>query len=208
MPTPPGCAKRSAKLLASGEATLRHTLAMPARSGQRAKTSSGSEWIYGIEGDPPELPQTVAGPIGAGIDMISEHSYTAFETGNTGVTFEAEVTGRIEHGGRIPVKMAVEWTRYIRTVEIAEGESMGFQPVFFTQALGLDTILWHGRPALAGVVREVPLVRAPAWNPPPSISSPSSGRPSAAFREGDRSRRPRPPRCWRSAWKSSRRTTP
>lgn len=76
------------------EATILESSMVTARSGQRAKVESISEYIYPTEYDPPEVPDTLTQGKDSDIPVAGV-TPTAFETRNLGVTFEVDpVLGR------------------------------------------------------------------------------------------------------------------
>jgi len=72
-----------------GNADIVETATILARSGQRAKAESISEYIYPTEFDPPIVPKDVT--LGSGTNApIGDFTPTAFETRNLGTTIEVD----------------------------------------------------------------------------------------------------------------------
>jgi len=78
------------KWVKENKATIIETVILTARSGQRAKTEAIHEVIYPTEWDPAEIPNDLTLSGKDSISPVTASGATAFETRNTGTTFEVD----------------------------------------------------------------------------------------------------------------------
>lgn len=147
------CYLAAAALIESGEATLRHA-ATCELSVNRARARSGTEVIYPIEWDPPEISPKITGPVEAANQLITEVTPTAFETRLTGVTLEAMMGWR--QGDRLSASIAFERVRLAGKTEFGQNQSQIEQPLFYTQSCATAVGLQVGKPLILSLHRELP----------------------------------------------------
>jgi len=139
----------------SDEATILETAMVTARSGQRAKVESVSEWIYPTEYDPSEIPADLE--LGGGSELSpTPPNPAAFECRNLGLTLEVDpVIGADDT--TIDLNLApelVELEDYNEWPhEDAEDRFRVNVPTFYTMKVTTQVTLIDGRYAFLGTMR-------------------------------------------------------
>ena len=150
-----------------------------ARSGQRATTESISEQIYPTEYEPPELPNSVgvsivpppvkdvptpvpdteklkdAPDLGSLEGIKTPATPTAFETRNTGVTFEIEPT-LAETEKILDLRIAPGHVALVGHTTSGQGLSLIEMPVFENQSVNTSVTLHINQPFLVGTINRPP----------------------------------------------------
>ncbi len=152
--------------------SLEHAHVLRVRSGQRAKVEAITEYPYGTEMDPPQIPQTFSmGPPGslpvlpAGVGRVfppwpyTPMNLSSFNFRNTGVTIEAEATVG-------PDDRTVDLNLAVETVRLATVIPQGLtgevsQPVFESARSNSQKLAFVDRPALAGTLSPAANTGAP-----------------------------------------------
>ncbi len=137
-------------LVLAGEATQVESTYLVTKSGQRARVESVIEWISPIGYDPPEVPGKVAGPIFAGVDLMSFLTPTAFVTENIGLTFEADPV--VGPGAEIiDLNLAPQLAVYLGDNTHGQDESTVHHPVFHTLEDHLSIAVRRGHWAILSI---------------------------------------------------------
>ena len=147
-----------------GKAKILETCMVVCRSGQKATIESIRELIYPTEYEP-----TCQGLFGPGLEipklpLLRPNEFTAFETRNTGVTFEIEPTVG-ENGHFIDLRFVPEIVSLVRFDTWMEhkdpwGEAPWRMPVFETWRVNTGVTLQDGQFEMVSVIS--PKANAPA----------------------------------------------
>ncbi|MDA7920231.1 hypothetical protein N9B73_00625 [Verrucomicrobiales bacterium] len=135
--------------------TILETSVVTARSGQRAKTESGDEYIYGTETSPPSMPSTLT--LGEKAKLPESGPYpAAFETRNLGITLEVDpVLGA--DATTIDLNLAPEIIKLNGHSELFSAESPDTlkisMPIFHRMKISTQVTTLDGRYVLAGSCR-------------------------------------------------------
>lgn len=140
------------------EGTILETAMITARSGQRAKTESGDEYIYPTKVSPPDLPSTLTLSDKAKMPIVAAHP-SDFETRNLGVTLEVDpVLG--SDNTTIDLNLAPEIIKLNGHSEWFSEESQDElkirMPIFHRMKVTTQVTLLDGRYVLAGSCRPLP----------------------------------------------------
>lgn len=138
-----------------GKAAIIETAMVTCRSGQRARASSGSEYIYPTEYDPPEIPNKVKLSGGAKAPETGVNP-TAFETRHVGTTLEVDsVLG--PDNVSIDLNLAPEVVRLDGHVawpnDDVEAKLQARMPIFFKMKITTQVTLLDGGYAFLGTMR-------------------------------------------------------
>lgn len=149
------------------------------RSGERCTTEGISEIIYATEFDPPKLPEQVGVALSPKIEkdvptslpdpskldealpfsgisgLRTPATPTAFETRNTGVTVEAEMT-LSEDGREVSLLIAPEHVSQVGTISWGQELSICEMPVFEAQKLSASGAVRINQPFLLGTANRPP----------------------------------------------------
>ncbi len=138
--------------------TILETSMVTARSGQRAKTESGDEFIYPTEVSPPSMPSTLT--LGEKAQLPDSGPYpSAFETRNLGVTLEVDpVLGADDT--TIDLSLAPEIIKLNGHSDWFSEETPDAMkismPIFHRMKISTQVTLLDGRYVLAGSCRPMP----------------------------------------------------
>lgn len=138
--------------------TILETAVITARSGQRAKTESGDEYIYPSEVAPPSMPSTLT--LGTKAELPESGPYpSGFETRNLGVTLEVDpVIG--SDNLTIDLNLAPEIIMLNGHSELFSEETPDTlkvsMPIFHRMKVTTQITLLDGRYVLAGSCRPMP----------------------------------------------------
>ncbi|MDF1740734.1 MAG: hypothetical protein P1U86_16350 [Verrucomicrobiales bacterium] len=138
--------------------TILETSMITARSGQRAKTESGDEYIYPTEISPPSMPGTLT--LGEEAQLPESSPYpSAFETRNLGITLEVDpVLGA--DGTTIDLNLSPEMIKLSGQSEwFSENTPDAMKismPTFHRMKVTTQVTLLDGRYVLAGSCRPMP----------------------------------------------------
>ena len=144
--------KQVQEMESNGEARLvesSYSISIPS---QRNKVESVREHIYPTEYDPPEVPQTLTGPIDPKTVITTPTNPTAYDIRNVGNTFEFE--GHIVDGFAF-LKIAPELVTFQGNINWSQGIATAQQPLFdvaktqsqFTVRFGGSELFGTFRPA-------------------------------------------------------------
>jgi len=140
------------------EGTILETSMISARSGQRAKTESGDEYIYPTEISPPNLPSTLTLSDRAEMPIVGPHP-SAFETRNLGVTLEVDPVLGADNT-TIDLSLAPEIVKLSGHTEWFSEETQDElkirMPIFHRMKVSTQVTLLDGRYVLAGSCRPMP----------------------------------------------------
>lgn len=138
-----------------GKASVVETMAVTARSGERSKVESGSEFIYPTEFDPPEIPHKVE-LVNQSKAPTTAVNPTGFETRHLGITLEVDpVIGADNFTISLslaPEKVAIEGYTTWPNEEVVPlfKERM---PTFHTMKFTTSVTVTDGRYAFLGTLR-------------------------------------------------------
>ncbi|MEN8783135.1 MAG: hypothetical protein ABF379_02115 [Akkermansiaceae bacterium] len=146
-----------AKLVKAGEAGVIETLCVTALPGQSATSESISEFIYPTEYEPGELPNEINGAAVSGDHPIgSPPTPSAFDTKNTGSTFEVEAM--IDTSMKvIDLRLTPTLVYHVDTVnwgaeKIAGAAGPIEMPSFYVLSIKTGATLRDGQPSMIGAL--------------------------------------------------------
>ncbi len=147
--------KAAQEWVRAGRGTILHTTTVMARSGQRAKVESGSEYIYPTTYNPPRIPNQVSLSEGA-TAPVTGVTPTAFQTRNLGISLEVDpVIG--SDNVTVDLNLAPELIELDgETVWATEEIDEMFQtrhPTFHISKVTTQVALHHGRYVLLGTTK-------------------------------------------------------
>ncbi len=138
------------ELVKTGVATIVETAFSTTKSGQRSRVRSGEEHVYGVEFDPPELPQKLQGPLASGVDVVTPSICTTIEMRPIGL--ELELDPRLgADKTTIELSLAPSITEHAGEISHGQGKSQVKMPLFKSRRLSTNTILLSGDTLLLGV---------------------------------------------------------
>lgn len=133
------------------------------RSGQRAEVHSNLELRFPVEGDPPELPQALAGPIAKEVDPVTWRGVTSLQANRFGFLLQVDaVVGRTLD--IIEVDISMEATRLLKSKEIGKKRSALEMPERRTKRLSTGLTIKSGKPVIIGVHTPVGTNKKPKKN--------------------------------------------
>ena len=135
----------------ASKATVVETAYIVTKSGQRTKVESVLERIYGVEFDPPELPQEVGGPLEAEAIISTPVSATTHEMRPEGIIFEVDPQVGPD-GVTIDLSLAPELVQFLGNVSYGQDESVVEMPLFQTRRVATNISLISGDYVLLGVL--------------------------------------------------------
>lgn len=146
-----------AKLVKAGDAGVLETLCVTALPGQSATSESISEFIYPTEYEPGELPNEINGEAVNGDHPIgSPPTPSAFDTKNTGSTFEVEA--HIDANDSIvELRLTPTLVYHVNTVNWGAEKAVGAagpieMPTFYVLALKTGATVVAGQPSMIGAL--------------------------------------------------------
>ena len=146
----PSAARESVTtLIDAGTASILEASLTVSKSGQHGLVRSGMERIYPVEFDPPELQQTVAGPIDDGVRLATPAHGTTFERRQEG--FWLEGNGTLRPDALVALSLRPRKTTLLGQRTCGQGLSEVKLPIFANQSLATDLSLIDGQHALIGL---------------------------------------------------------
>ncbi|CAN5494994.1 hypothetical protein BH23VER1_BH23VER1_04490 [soil metagenome] len=115
----------------AGEATQVESTYLHTKSGLSARVESIIEWIYPVQYDTPNSPQSVTGPVGADSDLIGSLTPNALETRNVGLILVVDPGARSDGEGS-GIHLAQELCVYLGDNTYGQDESTVNHPVFYS----------------------------------------------------------------------------
>jgi hypothetical protein len=155
-------------LAKDGQAKILETCVLMSRSGQKATVESIREYLYPCEYSPPELPEYISNPPVPKPEKqpVMPFPGIAFETRNTGVTFEIEPTWD-ESASTIELRFVPEVTTQVRLDTWMEhvdewGDASLRMPAFETWRVNTAVTLTPGQFEMVSVITPKPNAPGPA----------------------------------------------
>jgi hypothetical protein len=133
-----------------GEAKSIASTLLRTKSGNRAKGGAGSEFIYGTENDPSQLPQNLTSPPADRSQFTVPISPTAFDSRKLGLTVEA-VPSIIGDGSQIDLKVAIERCVLDREQVYGQDEGEVKQPIFSSTKITTGVVVRAGTDQLLAI---------------------------------------------------------
>ena len=146
-----------AKLVKVGHAGVLETLCVTALPGQSATSESVSEFIYPTEYEPGELPKEInAQPVPGDHPVGSPPTPSAFDTKNTGSTFEVEAM--LDNSNKlVEVRLTPTLVYHVDTVNWGAEKISGAagpieMPTFYVLSVKTGATLIDGQPSMIGAL--------------------------------------------------------
>ena len=155
-------------LLDGGKAEILESTYLLTRSSVRSRISAVDEFLYPTEYDPPDGPDKITGKVAPGVDLEIPANPTAFDSRDTGHTFEVDAEVSVG-GDLISLNLSANLVEHVGEIAYGDGAYHVAQPQFDVLSCRSNIVVSSGNYALLSVhtpralpVKEIEVKRDPS----------------------------------------------